>query len=256
VGFEFLDNWTDMMPRSGGHVVSVFGGGGKSSLIEAWADWYIENKIPVIVTTTVHVGCDQFPKLELQEWDGSSTELPNALFIGKDEAEYRNGISMKEVDKLSQTFPEHVILVEVDGSRSLPMKLHRDDEPLFPQSTTLAVAVAGLSAIGCSVEKALHRYNCDGLIAPEITTENKSGNKIWGWDETFELLTRENGYLARVPEGVPVMLAFCQMDDCDDTIGFFQFLDKMMEIVPLILVGDLCSHEPRMKAFYSTEHES
>jgi probable selenium-dependent hydroxylase accessory protein YqeC len=256
VGFEFLENWTDMMPLSGGHVISVFGSGGKTSLLEAWANWYIKQEIPVIVTTTVHVGSDQFPDLELVQWSGGSEELPAKVFIGKDESGHRVGLSMEQVDQLSEAYPEHIILVEADGSRSLPMKLHRSDEPLFPESTTLAVAVTGLSAIGGKVEDVLHRFGRDGFVAPEIKTENKAGKKIWGWDETYELLTREDGYISKVPADVPMMLAFCQMDDCDDTIGLFQFLDRMMEKVPLILMGDLADLEPRMKAVYNTDYES
>ncbi len=57
-----------------------------------------------------------------------------------------------------------VILYEADGSRQLPLKLHRAGEPVLLPETTKYLVVAGLSALGQAVSDAVH---CHGL-APEL----------------------------------------------------------------------------------------
>lgn len=52
---------------------------------------------------------------------------------------------------------------EADGSRHLPLKLHREGEPALPVSTSHCLIVAGLSALGKPVSACVHRYELNPL---------------------------------------------------------------------------------------------
>ena len=50
------------------------------------------------------------------------------------------------------------ILVEADGSRQFPIKIHADWEPVIFPGTTLIIMVVGLSALHQPLQKACHRF--------------------------------------------------------------------------------------------------
>lgn len=52
---------------------------------------------------------------------------------------------------------------EADGSRHLPLKLHREGEPALPASASHCLIVAGLSALGKPVSACVHRYELNPL---------------------------------------------------------------------------------------------
>ena len=50
--FGFVDPWHQFLPREAGHVISLMGSGGKTSLLQVFADLYREIGLPVVLTTT------------------------------------------------------------------------------------------------------------------------------------------------------------------------------------------------------------
>ena len=52
MNYSFLDPWHLFLPREGGHVLSLMGSGGKTSLMRALAQTYEQLGIPVVMTTT------------------------------------------------------------------------------------------------------------------------------------------------------------------------------------------------------------
>lgn len=50
-----------------------------------------------------------------------------------------------------------IVLVEADGSRQMPLKLPARHEPVIPDNTTHVLVLAGLGAIGQTVQAACHR---------------------------------------------------------------------------------------------------
>ena len=65
------------------------------------------------------------------------------------------------------------ILVEADGSRRLPLKVHRSFEPVIPPGTELVIQMAGLSALGQTVGECVHCYHEMGLAAGQTVDEER-----------------------------------------------------------------------------------
>ena len=146
-------------------VVSVVGGGGKTSLIERLARGYEAEGSPVVLATTTKVlppDPEKRPLLlgetaaELAArlaawWEGRGSrpvaagESPvvgtRVLANGK-----LDGISPEWVPTLRDLPWVGAVLVEADGAARLPLKAPAAWEPVIPVCTSLTIVVAGLDA--------------------------------------------------------------------------------------------------------------
>jgi len=247
--FCFLDAWHDFLPRDGGHVVAVCGGGGKTSLLAAAAAALRAGGTPVAVTTTTRTEPLPWPGLRIAPWAevaaGALRDEPLLFVQGGEHPDGKwRGVTPAEADELGRLLPRHVVLVEADGSAGLPVKLHRDDEPVWPARTSLAIVVMGLSAVGRPIGEVLHRHG--RLPAPEMPRDPA---EVWSWELMFRLLHGPGGYLARVPPGVPVALALTQLAACADAVGLFGFIGRVMDEagVPLVVLGELAGGQPQLR---------
>jgi probable selenium-dependent hydroxylase accessory protein YqeC len=247
--FCFLDAWHDFLPREGGHVVAICGGGGKTLLLAAAAAALRSAGTPVAVTTTTRTEPLVWPGLRVAPWaevtNGALRDEPLLFVQGGKHADGKwRGLAPAEADALGGLLPRHVVLVEADGSAGLPVKIHRDDEPVWPARTSLAIVVMGLSALGRPVGTVLHRHG--RLPAPWLPRDPA---EIWSWDLMFRLLHGPGGYLAHVPDGVPVVVALTQLAACADSVGLFGFMARVMDEagVPLIVLGELAGEHPHLR---------
>lgn len=256
--FGFLPAWDEFLPREGGHVVSLFGGGGKTSLLRAIAGACRGRGVPVLLTCTTRTEPLAWPELEVLEAGaeaagrGTSGPVPFLRDGVLPDGKWR-GLSPAAVDELGRTWPGHVAVVEADGSAGRPLKLHREGEPVWPRRTSLALAVVGLSAVGRPLREVLHRH--EGPRPPWLGAAEPDAP--WTWEQTFELLAGPGGYLARVPPGVPAAVVLSQLDDQADAIGLFAFAGRLMDEarVPLIVFAELGADPPRLRTAYRRTDE-
>ena len=178
-----------------GRFIAVIGSGGKTTTLKTLAGLVPGQS--VLLTTTTHIlPFDGVPLLQ----DPSREELLEALS--------RPGVvcagSTAEKGKLSALSPAlleeaaeraHRTFCECDGSRSLPLKLHRPDEPVLPGRVDRCIVVAGLSALGKPVSEAVHRFE------RHFSPEQRVGV------EEFLFCVRETITSARLPrEKIRVLL--------------------------------------------------
>lgn len=149
-------------------VISVVGGGGKTSLIFRLTEELVSLGKTVIVTTTTHMAFDPerpFAKdgeiekvrenlkkfgytvaacMEKQE------EKNRELFTGKIQGlpKRRLGELKKECD---------IILIEADGAKRLPLKIPAAWEPVIPEMADLVIGVIGLDSLGKPVKDTAFR---------------------------------------------------------------------------------------------------
>ncbi len=253
--FAFLPAWHDFLPREGGHVIAVFGGGGKTSLLRALAARYGEEGLPVLLTSTTRTEPLAWPGLQVREVDGPSAGAAGDLPAGPvfvraglhPDGKWR-GLPPDRVDALSEAHRGRILLVEADGSAGLPVKLHRPGEPVWPGRTSLALAVVGLAAVGRPLAEVLHRQ-----AGPRPAwLRGVAADAPWTWDLTFRLLAGEGGYLERVPAGVPTVLVLTQLSGQADSVGLFGFAGRMMAEagVGLIVFAELAADPPRLRTAY------
>ncbi len=130
-----------------GHVVSLVGGGGKTTLLYAFARHCATKGWRVLVSTTTHI---LRPETNYVPDDASLAALWQAGEYAVAGAPAANG-------KLTALPPEQlhrwmaqadVVLLEADGAKHFPCKAPAAHEPVLLPESDIVLAVAGLSAMG------------------------------------------------------------------------------------------------------------
>jgi probable selenium-dependent hydroxylase accessory protein YqeC len=149
------------MALRGGGVISIVGGGGKTTLMERLAREILVRGETVLVTTTTRI---MMPKDERPERVVISGRTREVLKLAETllpvsgrltaasaclPAENKLvGFRTAQIEELERGNLFDWILVEADGARHLPLKAPAPHEPVVPLSSRWVVAVVGLNAIG------------------------------------------------------------------------------------------------------------
>ena len=155
-----------------GEVISLVGGGGKTTLMFALARELASNGNCVTTTTTkifeplpsetqlllLEKDEEEMIRLFLQNIDKYShiTLASERLASGK-----LSGISPELVVKLDELDRVSYIIVEADGAAHKSLKAPNSTEPVIPYDTSLVIAVVGIDALGC-------RLTEENVFRPEI----------------------------------------------------------------------------------------
>ncbi|MBI2861111.1 MAG: putative selenium-dependent hydroxylase accessory protein YqeC [Chloroflexi bacterium] len=152
-----LEEALDIRP---GEVVSVVGGGGKTTLMFALAGELVLRGKTVVTTTTTKImkpSDDETPCFLLDR-DGDrllaaivrELEQHRHMTVASERALTGKviGIRPELVDRIAQVARPHCIIVEADGAARKPLKAPNSTEPVIPLSTSLVVAVAGIDSLG------------------------------------------------------------------------------------------------------------
>lgn len=128
------------------HIISLVGGGGKTTLLYAMAAHCARKGWRVLVTTTTHI---QQPTGKL--WARNDVELAalwqneSYAVVGEPAAEGK--LTMPSMSKLSHWMEQaDVVLIEADGAKHFPCKVPAEHEPVLLPQSDIVLAVAGLSA--------------------------------------------------------------------------------------------------------------
>lgn len=147
-------------------LISIIGAGGKTTALKSLAHAAAEQR--VLITTTTHMYPIEPPESRVLLPDPQAQRLiselkrPGIVCAGALSAGGKLSALPKAV--LAQAVETaELTLCEADGSRGLPLKLHRPDEPVMPKGTDRCLIVAGLSAFGRTVKEAVHRYDQNPL---------------------------------------------------------------------------------------------
>ncbi|WP_293826516.1 selenium cofactor biosynthesis protein YqeC [uncultured Parolsenella sp.] len=144
-------------------LVAAIGGGGKTTLLRSLAAELRERGARVVLATTTH-----FMPFDGIETVSSSNKAEVEAALARDgivcaaaPAAGRAGaagklgpspIALGELRLLADA-----VLVEADGSKRLPLKLHESHEPVVPANATAVVYVLGASGFGQPLASACHR---------------------------------------------------------------------------------------------------
>ena len=173
-------------------IISVVGGGGKTSLIFRLAEELAEQGTKVIVTTTTHIAFEPerpfardgelnkvrenlrkygytvaacMEKREEKSWkkpeniQGSSgTHCSASEEQNKSGKLFTGKLQALPEEQLQELKKEcDVILIEADGARRLPLKVPAAWEPVIPEMTDLVIGVIGLDCLGKAIKDTVHR---------------------------------------------------------------------------------------------------
>lgn len=167
------------------YVIAVCGAGGKTTLVKNFAKKFASENKKVCITTTTHMWFDEDVKKHFVL--GSNAELLAEKFseqiaigrLGDKDIEkkllepgkicYASNLDPEKelIIPLNETDYRFIcdefdyVIVEADGSRSMPMKIPRGKfcEPVIPDNVNEIVIVEGTESIGREVGAVCHRFN-------------------------------------------------------------------------------------------------
>ena len=157
-----------------GDVVSFVGGGGKTTSMFRLAAELSAAGLRVVSTTTTHISQEQVRmapvSITLDEIDQLTARLDqfgHCLLIGPPDGKGRVFGAPSELIAALHSRPDvDVVLVEADGSRSLPFKAPGQHEPVVPESTTVLCPIAGINSIAQPLDEAhVHRSELAAALA-------------------------------------------------------------------------------------------
>lgn len=207
-------------------IITLIGGGGKTSLMFLWARCLREQGFAVVTTTTTKM-CNESPpgfritpaaslaaaRVALQE---AAAEIPLLIgdYIGAEKK--LAGIPADWVDSMGRDFPATFFLVEGDGSAGRSLKAHLPHEPVVPAATALLTPVIGHDALGKPLNaRYVHR--------PELFAEMVGMNpgEPINPDVILKILFGSKGYLAKAPKAAAIIPFLNKLDTmAQPEIGF------------------------------------
>ena len=204
-------------PLPAPRIITLIGGGGKTSLMFLWARCLREQGFAVVTTTTTKM-CNETPpgfritpaatlaaaQAILQK---STDAIP--LLISEYLASENKlaGIPADWVDSLGRDFPATFFLVEGDGSAGRSLKAHLPHEPVVPAATMLLAPVIGLDVLGKPLEaRYVHR--------PKLFAERVGMNlgEPINPDAILKILFGSKGYLAKAPKTAAIIPFLNKLD--------------------------------------------
>ena len=161
---------------NGREVISLVGGGGKTTLMFALARELVANKKRVITTTTTRIIKPSPSETQLLLVDMDEEQLVKTLLQKLDKYHHVTiargqspsgkliDVTPELVDELSRLEEINYIIIEADGAARKALKAPNLTEPVIPDSTSLVIPIVGIDAVGCWLTR-------DHVFRPEIASE-------------------------------------------------------------------------------------
>lgn len=188
------------------HIISLVGGGGKTTLMYLLADVYCKKGYKTLITTTTHI---ERPKEEL--WIHSKEELKEQweqgriAVAGEESTEEKiAGIDLQLLDSYIQG--ADAVLVEADGAKRMSCKVPNDTEPVLLPRSNIVIGVMGLEVIGKSLRDACFR------LEQAVKLLQVSPEHIITEEDLVRILTDSRG----TRKGVGAREYYIVLNKCED----------------------------------------
>ncbi len=146
-----------------GHIVSLVGGGGKTTLLYAMAAHCAHKGWRVLVTTTTHI---RQPAVCYAPDEATLAVLWQAGQYAVIGTPTENGkLTLPPQQLLHRMAQADAVFIEADGAKHYPCKLPAAHEPVLLPQSDIVLAVAGLSALGKPLREVCFRYD---IIRPQF----------------------------------------------------------------------------------------
>lgn len=206
--------------REMGHVISLVGGGGKTTLLYLLAETYAKNGYHTLLTTTTHI---QRPKEDL--WVHSEKEVEENWKQGKiaiigEESGTEKMMSPEEKLFHYSKNQADAVVIEADGAKRMSCKVPNATEPVILLETDIVIGVMGLEVIGKPLNEVCFRLQeaMELLSVPE--------NHRVTEEDAVKILTSHNG----TRKGVETRTFYVVLNKCDDE-NRLQIGKKMLQLL-------------------------
>lgn len=195
-----------------GHVISIVGGGGKTTLMYALANCYAEKGMRVIASTTTHIRRpSEYPVAESREELVRLLNEYPIVVAGTDAP--GNKLRASDCMGISDYMVlADAVLVEADGAKCLPCKVPIEKEPVIPKECDVVIGVMGMDTVGQPLG--------------EICFRKEQAMKLLSVDERHrmteedmaKILSSEQG----TRKGVENRVYYVVLNKCDDELRMCQ----------------------------------
>lgn len=143
--------------KEDGHVISIVGAGGKTTLMYMLAREYARRGKRVVITTTTHIKRPgRYPVAENMAELRRLLEDNPVVAAGADASENK----LKTADKMQindYMRAADIVLIEADGAKHYPCKVPAGTEPVIPEQSDIVLGVMGMDALGKPLEEVCFR---------------------------------------------------------------------------------------------------
>lgn len=145
------------MNLKGNDIISIVGGGGKTSLMFHLAGEFAGMGKRVIVTTSTHIARPPENMAFITELAEAQAAKGKIIVAGRAVTERKlKGLPQQDIHKLAEY--ADIVLIEADGAKRLPLKVPEAHEPVIIPETDLVIACAGLDSIGTRLMENCFRW--------------------------------------------------------------------------------------------------
>ena len=197
-----------------GEVISLVGGGGKTTLMFAMARELVSSDGLVVTTTTTKIfppSSEDTPYMLISDdADGikrfiTSKAGPRGhITIASEELTTSGklkGISLDLVYELCKLYQVTHMIIEADGAARRPLKAPNIEfEPVIPQNTSLVIPVVGIDALGCELKE---EFVFRSEIAAELT--GMPLGSIVSAETIADLMTHKSGVIYGSPANARII---------------------------------------------------
>ena len=210
---------TDSLGLHEREMISLVGGGGKTTLMFCLARELVLQGKKVITTTTTKIlepSSEETPRLVVDS-DEKKVQYLATLHLDRDRhltvARERlgsgklQGVPPEVASNLWDSTGADTVIVEADGAAGRPVKAPREHEPVIPSNTTLVIALLGLDGIG-------QPLNDENAFQPELIsrmTGVRMGERMTG-PLLAILMTHREGIFKGAPAGSRVVSFINKID--------------------------------------------
>lgn len=207
-----MTSFKELLGLGDHELISLVGGGGKSTLLFALGRELAEAGSRVILTTTTKMGRQQALAAPSICWSADVDCAIDALdgtgpvmLVADGDDHKVTGPPPDVVDRLFAMSGADYVIVEADGSRGRPLKAPADHEPVIPSATTTVVILVGVDAVGKQLSDAAHRIEraiaFTGLLPHHELTAA----------DCEQILTHPDGLLRACPTAARVVVAITKV---------------------------------------------
>ncbi len=240
-----------------GAVISFVGGGGKTSSMFRLAAELSSAGFRVLTSTTTHISEEQarIPPASIL-WDeihllkDRLDQYGHCLLAGPPDGKGRIlGASPELIHALHARKDIDAILIEADGSRSLPFKAPGAHEPVVPQETTILIPIAGLNALGQPLDEA-HAHRSETIAS---LVQQPIGTPITA-RTIAHILSHPSGGAKQLPSGARLVPLLNRADTDADVQGAGEIAELLLPIpaVDRVLVSSMIHDPPVRETWVST----
>jgi probable selenium-dependent hydroxylase accessory protein YqeC len=238
-----------------GEVISLVGGGGKTTLMFALARELASDGGCVVTTTTTRIFEPLPSQTPLLLVEADEEKMTESLVQNMDKYGHITlvrerlpsgklaGISPGLVDRLAGVDRVSYIIVEADGASRRSLKAPGPAEPVVPSSTSLLIPLVGVDAVGC-------RLTEENVFRPRIFSEltGLPLGEVVSADSIAFLITHHRGIIKESPDGARIIPFINKMDVDGGLLRGRDLAGKILAMkhprIRRVVLGQVQSPEP------------